>query len=191
MSPEASVVSADPSDLEQARARWRKAVAGVLAKSGARRGGAAEAAMPAEPERLLDIPTYEGFPVRALYTALDARPEAPLPGDWPFTRGADATRDVLSGWKVMEAFGHAADGNSAVLAALADGVSGLVLRVGADGAAVDGLDRLLEGVFLELVPVVLDAGADYVAAADAVLALVAALPADKRAALSIDLGGDP
>jgi methylmalonyl-CoA mutase len=133
--------------------------------------------------------------VRALYTALDARPEAPLPGDWPFTRGADATRDVLSGWKVMEAFPHAAvgvaEGNSAVLTALADGVSGLVLRAGADGAAVEDLDRLLEGVFLELVPVVLDAGVDYAAAADAVLALVAALPADKRAALSIDLGGDP
>lgn len=195
MSPEASVVSADPGDLEQARARWRKAVAGVLAKSGSRRGGSADAVPPAEPERLLDTPTYEGFPVRALYTALDARPEAPLPGDWPFTRGADATRDVLSGWKVMEVFPHAgvgvAEGNSAVLTALADGVSGLVLRAGAGGTAVDDLDRLLEGVFLELVPVVLDAGADYTAAADAVLALVAALPADKRAALSIDLGGDP
>ena len=63
-----------------------------------------------------------------------------------------------------------------MLVALANGVSALVLRVGEPGgvAAAD-LDRLLEGVFLDLVPVILDAGTDYVAAADAVLALVAGL----------------
>ena len=53
------------------------------------------------------------------------------------------------------------------------------------------LDRLLEGVFLELVPVVLDAGADYIAAADAVLALVTDLDDEQRARLSLDLGADP
>ena len=37
----------------------------------------------------------------------------------------------------------------------------------------DALDRLLEGVFIELVPIVLDAGADLGAAADVVLALAA------------------
>ena len=56
------------------------------------------------PERLLDSPTYEGFPIRPLYTALDAQPEAPLPGQWPFIRGGDALRDVMSGWKVVETF---------------------------------------------------------------------------------------
>ena len=80
--------------LEQARARWRGAVADVLAKSSRRD----PAELGAEPERRLDSPTYEGFPIRALYTALDELPEAPLPGDWPFTRGADPHRDVLAGW---------------------------------------------------------------------------------------------
>ena len=61
------------------------AVAGVLEKS------RPEAAESAEPERLLDSDTYEGFAVRALYTALDARPEPPLPGQWPYLRGGDAT----------------------------------------------------------------------------------------------------
>ena len=84
-------------ELELGRARWREAVAGVLAK-----GRSGE--LPAEPERLLDTPTYEGFAVRPLYTALDAQPEAALPGQWPFTRGGDGTRDVLSGWRVMETF---------------------------------------------------------------------------------------
>ena len=56
--------------VDEARARWRTAVAGVLAKSSRRN----PADLPAEPERLLDTPTYEGFPIRALYTALDALP---------------------------------------------------------------------------------------------------------------------
>jgi methylmalonyl-CoA mutase len=67
-------------------------------------------------------------------------------------------------------------------------VSALVLRIGGSAA---GLDRLLEGVFLDLVPVVLDAGADYAAASDAVLALLTDLDDDQRSRLSVDLGADP
>ncbi len=169
-------------------ARWRSAVAGVLAKSTRRD----PADLPAEPERLLDSPTYEGFPIRPLYTSLDALPEPSLPGQWPYVRGGDALRDVKSGWRVAEAFptngSAAADANGAVLVALTEGVSALVLRVG--GAAAE-LDRLLDGVFLDLVPVVLDAGVDYAAAADAVLALLTDLDDDQRSRLSVDLGADP
>ncbi len=153
--------------------------------------------LPPEPERLLDSPTYEGFPIRALYTSLDALPEPPLPGDWPFVRGGDALRDVKSGWKVAEAFpapGQKAvtDGNGAVLVALTEGVSALVLRVGPpDGVAAGELDRLLEGVFLDLVPVILDAGAEFAAAADQVLPQLTDMDDDQRARLSIDLGADP
>jgi methylmalonyl-CoA mutase len=173
---------------ESAIARWRSAVAGVLAKS--TRRDAAD--LPAEPERLLDSPTYEGFPIRPLYTSLDALPEPALPGQWPYVRGGDALRDVKSGWRVAEAFppdGSAAvDANGAVLLALTEGVSALVLRV--SGAAAE-LDRLLEGVFLDLVPVVLDAGADYAAATDAALALLTDLDDDQLSRLSVDLGADP
>ena len=149
-----------------------------------------------EPEQLLDSPTYEGFPIRPLYTILDAQPEAPLPGRWPYTRGGDALRDVKSGWKVAETFPapgqvSVVDGNGAVLAALTEGTSALILKVGPDGVSADELDRLLEGVFLELVPVVLDAGTDFAAAADAVLALVTDLDDERRARLSVDLGADP
>src|SRR4030088_3237582 len=76
-------------------ARWRSAVAGVLAKS-TRRDAADR---PAEPERLLDSPTYEGFPIRPLYTSLDALGEAALPGQWPYVLGGDALRDGQSGWR--------------------------------------------------------------------------------------------
>ena len=185
-------ISADPADIEQRLSRWRSAVAGVLVKSTRRD----PAELPAEPERLLDSPTYEGFPIRPLYTGLDAQPEVPLPGEWPFVRGSDARRDVKSGWKVAEEFptgqSLVADGNGAVLVALTEGVSALVLRVGQPGGVAPvALDRLLEGVFLDLVPVSLDAGADYVAAADAVLALLTDLDDDQRTRLSVDLGADP
>ncbi len=150
--------------------------------------------LPAEPERLLDSPTYDGFPIRPLYTSADERTEPALPGKWPFVRGGDAARDVKSGWKVAEAFplqGSAtAESNGAVLLALTEGVGALVLRIG-DGVAPAELDRLLDGVFLDLVPVVLEAGADFVAAADAMLALLTDLDDDQRSRLSVDLGADP
>ncbi len=179
-------MSTQSAEVEPALSRWRSQVAAVLAKRNPE--------LPAEPERLLDTPTYEGFPIHALYTALDAHPEHPLPGRWPFVRGGDALRDVNTGWKVAEAFpasGDAGELNGAVLLALTEGVSALVLRVGAGGVAPDSLDRWLQGVFLELVPIVLDAGADYIAAADAMLALLAGVDEDKYAMLSVDLGADP
>ena len=176
-------------------ARWRSAVAGVLAKSTRRD----PADLPAEPERLLDSPTYEGFPIRPLYTSSDALPEAALPGQWPYVRGGDALRDVKFGWRVAEAFpfvtGAAVDVvNGAVLLALTEGVSALVLRVGEAGVPAAELDRLLEGVFLDLVPVVLEvcgAGPEYLTAADAVLAQLTDLDDDQRSRLSVDLGADP
>lgn len=186
-------VSSSISMAESDRDQWRAAVAGVLAKSSRKD----PADLGAEPERLLDSPTYEGFPIRPLYTVLDEHPEPSLPGQWPYVRGGDTLRDVKSGWKVAESFplfgGQEAvsDGNDAVLSALTDGVSALVLRVGEHGVDVAELDRLLEGVFLELVPVILESGADYVAAADAVLALVSNFDDGKRRSLSVDFGADP
>jgi methylmalonyl-CoA mutase len=180
-------------------ARWRSAVAGVLAKS--TRRDAAD--LPAEPERLLDSPTYEGFPIRPLYTSLDALGEAALPGQWPYVRGGDALRDVKSGWRVAEAFpangSAAADANGTLLLALTEGVSALVLQVGEPGVPAAELDRLLEGVFLDLVPVVLEVSgagpehltAEYLTAADAVLAQLTDLDDDQRSRLSVDLGADP
>ncbi len=182
----------ETADLEPARARWRAAVADVLFRSGHDRSE-----LPPDPERLLDSPTYEGFPIRPLYTALDARPEAALPGQWPFIRGADPHRDVLAGWKVAEEFpapgfsGAAAAGNATLLGALVEGVSALVLRVGDGGAAPAELDRWFEGVYLELAPVILDAGDSFAAAADAMRSLVAGADDDRRAAMSVDLGADP
>ncbi|MGD1174037.1 methylmalonyl-CoA mutase small subunit [Mycobacterium seoulense] len=184
----------DLAELEQVRGRWRSAVAGVLSKS--TRKDPEE--LGDQPERLLETPTYDGIAIRALYTALDELPEPPLPGEWPYVRGADALRDVRTGWRVAEAFpadrvaGVTADDvNSAVLEALGNGASALVLRVGESGVTVDQLEHALEGVHLSMVPVMVDAGADYSAAADVMLAMATRVEADQRELLSIDLGGDP
>jgi methylmalonyl-CoA mutase len=181
-------------DLEEVRGRWRSAVAGVLAKSTRKE----PAELGDEPEQLLDAPTYDGFAVRPLYTAFDELPEPPLPGESPYLRGGpetNALRDVKSGWKVTEAFpaggATAAEANAAVLAALGDGVSALLIRVGESGAAPEELDGLLDGVYLSMAPVILDAGTDYPAACDVMLGLVAEVEPDQRATLSIDLGADP
>lgn len=183
------------SAVESDRQQWRTAVAGVLAKSSRRE----VADLPAEPERLLDSQTYEGFAIRPLYTSLDALPEPALPGQWPFVRGGDALRDVKSGWKVVESFpavpGSAVGAvNGAVLVALTEGASALALRVGPDGVNLAELDRLLDGVFVDLVPVIFEwagAATDLAAAADAVLPLLEDLDDDQRSRLSIDLGADP
>ncbi|MFL0285289.1 methylmalonyl-CoA mutase small subunit [Mycobacterium sp. SMC-21] len=185
-------MTVDASTVRDRYARWQENVAGVLAKSTRK----AVEDLPAEPERLLDSPTYDGFPVRPLYTSLDGLAEPALPGHWPFTRGGDAHRDVLAGWKVAESFPIASDAdvatvNGAILLALTDGTSALEVRVGSGGVPVDQLDRVFEGVFLDLVPVLLDAGADLAAAADQLLTLVKPFDADQRARQSIDLGADP
>jgi len=176
--------------------RWRSAVAGVLTKT----TRADPADLPGEPERLLDSPTYEGFPIRPLYTDADKHREPGLPGRWPFVRGGNALRDVKSGWKVAEVFpgdgSIAEDDNGLVLLGLIEGVSALVLRCGgAEGCVSPAeLGGLLDGVFLDLVPVVLeiaDGGSTYVAAADALLDMLTGLDDDQRSRLSVDLGADP
>ncbi|CAJ1498996.1 methylmalonyl-CoA mutase small subunit [[Mycobacterium] kokjensenii] len=187
-------------ELEQARARWRSGVAGVLAKSSRREPADIENETGGEPERLLDTPVGgpDGFAIHALYTAIDGLPEQPLPGQWPYVRGADALRDVNSGWKVAEVFpaggpGSGADTNAAVLAGMLDGASALTLRVGDAGVPAAELGRVFDGVYLDLVPVLLDgAGAgDYTAAADTLLTLVDGLAPENRTNLSVDLGADP
>ncbi|BBX70469.1 methylmalonyl-CoA mutase small subunit [Mycolicibacterium psychrotolerans] len=179
-----------PTDVDQ----WRSAVATVLAKSSRRE----PAELGAEPERLLDSDTYEGFPIRPLYTGADEIPEQALPGSWPFVRGGDALRDVKSGWKVAEAFpaGDAtvAEVNGAVLLSLTEGVSALALRIGDGAIAPDAMGPVLDGVYLDLVPIVVEVAGDgqvYRAAAEALLALLDGLDDDQRSRLSVDLGGDP
>lgn len=107
------------------------------------------------------------------------RPSPGCPANSPFVRGADRTRDVVLGWRVTERFGDddtaASAVNEQILDACANGTSGLWLRVG-EGIDADGLDAALAGVYLDLLPVTLDVGAD-VAAAEAFLRVLEQAPA--------------
>lgn len=177
-----------------AHAAWQRAVAGVLAKS--RRVDTSE--LPADPEHLLDSTTYDAITVSPLYTALDERPEGPLPGQFPFLRGRDRYRDVNAGWKVCTRHGSVrGDGaddattlNSQILDSLANGTSALWLTVGAGGVGPTALPEVLQGVFLELAPLTIDAQGEVKAAAAALFAVLDAADIDDRAAVDIRLGVD-
>lgn len=173
--------------LDEAYAAWSDAAAAVLAK--ARRVTADE--LPDTAEALLSTSTLDGLTVRPLYTRRDETDEPGLPGAFPFVRGADPDRDVTMGWRVTERFGDdergtepaagAADTNRAILTALENGASGLWLRIG-NGLAADDLAAVLDSVYLDLIPVTLDAGADGITAARALLDVRAAADAAPQAA---------
>ncbi|MFM9376032.1 methylmalonyl-CoA mutase family protein [Gordonia sp. VNK21] len=169
-------------ELAEDYQRWSTAAAEVLAK--ARRVTPDE--LGDTPENLLATHTRDGVTVRPLYTRKDERAENGLPGSFPFVRGADPARDVNLGWRVTERFGDdpgqsAAEVNEALLDAAGSGTSGLWLRVGGALAPAD-LGRVLAGVYLDLLPVTLDAGSAGIEAARAYLEFRAGAPAAPQAA---------
>ncbi|MEU7700514.1 methylmalonyl-CoA mutase subunit beta [Streptomyces sp. NPDC039028] len=161
--------------------QWQHLVAGVLRKSGKEvSGDAAEDAL----STLLE----DGLDVRPLYTADTARenaPDAGLPGFAPFVRGARAEGNTLGGWDVRQR--HLAADNDAVLTDLENGVTSLWLGA---GIPVSSLAAVLDGVYLDLAPVVLDAGEDTAAAAERLLDLYAERGVADDAARG-NLGADP
>ena len=139
-----------------------------------------------------------GLAVEALYTGADvAEPGPGVPGASPFVRGFRAGRTP---WDIRQVYRHPdlAVVNRAVLADLARGVTSVELRldrsartgqdvatapIAGDGVAVQrvaDLARALEGVFDDLAPVSLDAGAAGAPAAAIVLALARSRGRDPR-----------
>ncbi|MEV0946660.1 methylmalonyl-CoA mutase family protein [Rhodococcus sp. NPDC049939] len=184
-------------EAERAYADWQRAVAGVLAKS--RRIDATE--LGPDPQKILETVTYDGVTVAPLYSPRDEHPEHQLPGTFPYVRGASPTRDVNSGWLVSGRFGDgdtadAEDVNRSVLDSLENGVSALWLAVGAGNLPAQSLERVLDGVLLDLAPLTLDAGADAALAARALFALLdtRARTGGKgtvRTAIRVQLGAAP
>ncbi|MFF0744667.1 methylmalonyl-CoA mutase family protein [Streptomyces sp. NPDC004111] len=169
--------------------QWQRLVEGVLRKSGKDVTGAAA-------EDALSTSLDDGLTTRPLYTADHA--DSPsgtsgLPGFAPYTRGSSpAGTTAAGGWDVRQRHERPdpALANEAVLADLENGVSSLWLAVGGAGVPVSGLERALDGVYLDLAPVALDAGADVDGAARELLRLYEArgvAPEDARG----NLGADP
>ena len=150
------------------RDRWRAMVDKVL-----RRSGVDVDSHDGPVEDLLASPTYDGFAIQPLYTADDTAPDAGFPGLPPFTRGSRPDGAVATGWDVRQR--HADPDvdatRRAVLADLENGVTSLWLVVGEAGLPLTALPDVLADVYTDLAPVTLDAGADFAAAADALLAV--------------------
>lgn len=163
------------------REQWRDLVAAVLAKSGAADD---------DVESALGSVSYDGIAIKPLYTADDAPSGGPgVPGAPPYVRGARAEHGA---WDVRARHADPDPGraNAAVLADLAGGATSLWLVLGAGGAAVGDLDRVLDGVQLDRAPIVLDAGVDSYRAVQALLGR-AEQSGVAPAALRGSMGADP
>jgi len=146
-------------------------------------------------DRKLVTTLYDAIAVQPLYTAADhdgRGDPAGWPGLAPFVRGPVAAPGGTSGWDIRtEHRGpDAAETNVAVLDDLERGATSLWLRIGAGGLPLGSLDGALDGVYLDLAPVVLDAGDDTVAATAELEALWAARGVAPSDALGC-YGADP
>ena len=142
--------------------QWQRLVEGVLRKSGKEASGTAA-------EDALSTLLEDGLRTRPLYSARDDAPDPGLPGFAPFVRGGRPEGGTAGGWDVRQR--HAATADGAVLTDLENGVTSLWLLVGRGGIPVSGIARALDGVYLDLAPIVLDAGPEVEAAAAELLRL--------------------
>ncbi|MFC5800055.1 methylmalonyl-CoA mutase small subunit [Streptomyces formicae] len=166
---------------DAAHEEWQRLVAGVLRKSGKDVSGAAA-------EDALATALDDGLAARPLYTARDSAPGTGYPGFAPYVRGSRP----LGGWDVRQRHERPEPGrtNEAVLADLENGVTSLWLTVGGPGVPVTGLARALDGVYLDLAAVVLDAGGETPAAARELLRLYEERGVPRDTAHG-NLGADP
>ncbi|MCP5364231.1 MAG: methylmalonyl-CoA mutase small subunit [Hyphomicrobiales bacterium] len=142
--------------------------------------------------------SYEGITLRPIYTRQDWPADGDpsgFPGSAPFTRGSTAAGNRMDSWDVRQAYDHPdpAKGNEIILNELNRGVNSVIVvfdqaacagldgdqsgaadLAGLDGVMIysaDDLDRLLTGVYLDLAPIVLKPGAQFMAAAGMLSAL--------------------
>lgn len=149
-------------------------------------------------EQKLVTHTYEGIDIQPLYTRRDFPGEndpTGFPGLKPFVRGSRPLGAAVTGWNLCQEHAHPdlAVTNRAILEDLQGGVTSLLLRldaaarrgcdpdssaaaglVGTDGLTVyhvSDLERILTDVPLQMVGVVLDAGAAFLPAAAMLVAV--------------------
>ncbi|OWV09518.1 methylmalonyl-CoA mutase [Micromonospora wenchangensis] len=152
------------------REQWQRLTMGVLRKSGLAGDDTPVGAV----EDLLAYHDDE-VTLAPLYTAEDPTPMPGPPGLFPYTRGGRATGAVAAGWDIRP---RHADPDlkvtaEAIGADLEHGATSLWLVLGEHGLPPAGLPAVLEGVYLDLAGVVLDAGAAAVEAVPTWFALLA------------------
>src|SRR5258706_9949006 len=149
--------------------QWRRLALGVLKKSGL----AGDEAGPEVVDEVLATTSYDGIRSLPLYSG-PAEDVAGLPGLFPFVRGARAAGSVRSGWDVRQR--HADPdpkaANGAVRADLDNGATSVWLAFGDGALTATSLAEVLDGVYLDLAGVVLDAPDDPVGVVTAWFELV-------------------
>jgi methylmalonyl-CoA mutase len=163
------------------RAQWRRSVESVLRKSGV----LGEEQHHDSAEDLLATTTYDGITISPLYTAEDIAPVGGFPGLVPYVRGG---RPAGQGWDVRQrhADPDAAVTNREVLADLENGAGSVWLVAGDGGVPISQLGDALNGVYLDLASVVLDAGPEFAAAAEAYFDVLDVQPSAAIGNLGID-----
>lgn len=169
---------------EHTREEWEKAAAAVLRKARRLPDDAPDSAV----WDALTRTTLDGIAVPPLGTPEATRdlPPAGAPGEAPFTRGRVAHRE--DGWDVRSHVGGTDPrrANEEALLDLGNGATSLWLELGGPLSRTD-LPTVLTDVLLDVAPVVLDAPADPVAAAQALVDVLGeTTPAD-----GTNLGADP
>jgi methylmalonyl-CoA mutase len=163
------------------REQWQRLVARIVG----------DAAPDGAPERALATITADGIELDPLYVADASRPGSGYPGQPPFVRGRTAAGH-RAGWDVRQRHQHPdpAVAREQIMEDLDGGVSSLWLGLGDGRIPIEALPDVLAEVYLDLAPVVLDAGARFAEAAEVFLGAVAkrGVPA---AELAGSLGADP
>ncbi len=189
------------------RSQWLEAVA-----DGLRRSGRLDEAAPASAaEQVLATRTYDGIDLQPLYTAADEGAdwnagdgadqdagqqagEDPVPGPdtYPPIQDDRPAGRTASGWDIRQQHAHPdpAISQAAVMADLENGVTSLWLVLGDGGIPLGSLEQVLQGVYLDLAPIVLDAGPETGAAANEFFALIERRRTDKHQVRG-NLGADP
>ena len=162
------------------REQWQRLVAKVLGTASA-----------GSPERALATITADGIEIAPLYVAEAGRPSSGYPGQAPFTRGRTAAGH-RAGWDVRQRHEHPdpAVAREQIAEDLEGGVSSLWLGLGDGQIPIGALPDVLADVYLDLAPIVLDAGERFAEAAEVFLGAAAqrGVPASE---LTGCLGADP
>ncbi|WP_375002726.1 methylmalonyl-CoA mutase family protein [Aeromicrobium sp. CTD01-1L150] len=167
---------------------WEKATAAVLRKTKKLGDDDPDSDVWAH----LSTATLDGIDVPPLGTAdlVSGLPDTGLPGQAPFTRGSVAGRE-LDGWdnRAWHTDPDVERTAQHVVTDIENGVNSLWISVGEGAVPTDALARILEPVFLDLAPVVLDAPDDPLTAARTLDAVLQDKATD--AAPGTSFGADP
>lgn len=169
-------------------AEWEKAAAAVLRKS----RNLADDAPDSDVWAKLTKKTLDGIDIAPLGTPelTSGLADPGLPGQAPFTRGTAAARE-LQAWDIR---GHFIDPDAKlttehIMADLENGVNSLWLSVGTGAIGLDALPAMLDKVFVNLAPVILDAPSEPLEAAKAFADIINEMDVDVHP--NTNLGADP